>query len=46
MPRRARGKDGFHLSLFGYDPAADYISLTRQISTRRINLGSPKRACC
>ena len=40
----ARGKDGFHLSLFGYDPAADYNSLTRQISTRRINLALPEES--
>ena len=40
----ARGKDGFHLSLFGYDPAADYNSLTRQLSTRRINLALPEES--
>jgi len=37
----ARGKDGFHLSLFGYDPDGDYERLTREISTRRINLAIP-----
>lgn len=31
----ARGKDGFMLSLFGYDPAGDYFRLTRQIVGRR-----------
>ena len=40
----ARGKDGFHLSLFGYDPAGDYENLTRQISTRRINLAVPEES--
>ncbi|MDB5355249.1 MAG: hypothetical protein JWN24_1702 [Phycisphaerales bacterium] len=40
----ARGKDGFHLSLFGYDPAADYLSLTRQLTTRRINLALPEES--
>ncbi|HEX4797468.1 MAG TPA: DUF1549 and DUF1553 domain-containing protein [Humisphaera sp.] len=40
----ARGKDGFHLSLFGYDPAADYMSLTRQLTTRRINLAIPEES--
>ncbi|MDB5331828.1 MAG: hypothetical protein JWP03_2979, partial [Phycisphaerales bacterium] len=40
----ARGKDGFHLSLFGYDPAADYLSLTRQLTSRRINLGLPEES--
>ena len=34
----ARGKDGFRLSLFGFDPAGDYFRLTREISGRRINL--------
>ncbi|QNN24732.1 DUF1553 domain-containing protein [Planctomycetales bacterium ZRK34] len=37
----ARGKDGFHLSLFGYDPAGDYHNITRQMSGRRINLALP-----
>ena len=34
----ARGKDGFMLSLFGYDPEGDYFRLTRQMIRRR--------ACC
>ena len=37
----ARGKDGFRLSLFGFDPDGDYQRLTRQISGRRINLALP-----
>ncbi len=37
----ARGKDGFRLSLFGYDPDGDYHRLTREISGRRINLAVP-----
>lgn len=37
----ARGKDGFHLSLFGYDPDGDYQRLTRELSTRRLNLAIP-----
>jgi hypothetical protein len=37
----ARGKDGFHLSLFGYDPDGDYLRLTREMATRRINLALP-----
>lgn len=37
----ARGQDGFHLSLFGYDAAGDYYRLTREISGRRINLARP-----
>src|SRR5688572_23303502 len=38
----ARGKDGFRLSLFGFDPQGDYFRLTREIGIRRINLASPK----
>jgi len=37
----ARGKDGFHLSLFGYDPDGDYDRITREQATRRINLALP-----
>ncbi|MEX2175572.1 MAG: DUF1549 and DUF1553 domain-containing protein [Pirellulaceae bacterium] len=38
----ARGKDGFRLSLFGFDPQGDYYRITREIGARRINLASPK----
>ena len=38
----ARGKDGFRLSLFGFDPDGDYHRLTREISDRRINLAVPE----
>lgn len=38
----ARGKDGFRMSLFGFDPQGDYFRITREIGTRRINLASPK----
>ncbi len=37
----SRGKDGFRLSLFGFDPAGDYQRLTREMSTRRINRALP-----
>jgi hypothetical protein len=37
----ARGKDGFRLSLFGFDPDGDYYRLTREISGRRLNLALP-----
>lgn len=37
----ARGKDGFRLSLFGFDPKGDYNRLTRELSGRRINLSLP-----
>jgi hypothetical protein len=37
----ARGKDGFRLSLFGFDPAGDHHRLTRELPGRRIDLASP-----
>jgi Protein of unknown function (DUF1553)/Protein of unknown function (DUF1549) len=37
----SRGKDGFRLSLFGYDPEGDYFRLTREQVGRRINLSLP-----
>jgi hypothetical protein len=40
----ASGKDGFHLSLFGYDPAGDYWRLTQQIVGRRIDLATPQQS--
>ena len=38
----ARGKDGFRLSLFGFDPKTDYYRLTREEAARRINLAVPE----
>ena len=40
----ARGKDGFRLSLFGYDPAGDYFRLTQQMVGRRLNLAVPEQS--
>ncbi len=37
----AAGKNGFHLSLRGYDPQADYYTLTHQYGGRRVVLGDP-----
>jgi len=37
----ASGKDGFRLSLFGYDPVGDQYRLTREIPGRRVNPDSP-----
>jgi len=34
---RADGQNGFHLSLFGYDPAGDYAALTRDGGQRRLS---------
>lgn len=40
----ARGKDGFRLSLFGFDPAGDHYRVTREIPGRRINLALPEES--
>nr|WP_286178266.1 DUF1549 domain-containing protein [Rhodopirellula sp. JC639] len=40
----ARGKDGFRLSLFGFDPDGDYLRITREIGVRRINLALPEES--
>ncbi|MBX3443452.1 MAG: DUF1553 domain-containing protein [Planctomyces sp.] len=37
----ARGKDGFRLSLFGYDADGDHYRITREQSGRRIDLAIP-----
>ncbi|MFL5242213.1 MAG: DUF1549 and DUF1553 domain-containing protein [Gemmataceae bacterium] len=37
----ARGKDGFRLSLFGFDPDGDYHRLTHEVNGRRVNLALP-----
>ncbi|MEY4484133.1 MAG: hypothetical protein RL693_1585 [Verrucomicrobiota bacterium] len=38
----SRGKDGFRLSLFGYDPGADHFRLTREFVNRRVNIALPE----
>ena len=40
----ARGKDGFRLSLFGFDAEGDYFRLTRENIGRRINLAIPEES--
>jgi hypothetical protein len=40
----ARGKDGFRTSLFGMDPAGDYLRITREMPGRRINLAIPEES--
>jgi hypothetical protein len=37
----ARGKDGFRISLFGFDPDGDHYRLTREMVGRRVNLAVP-----
>ncbi|MEO8351600.1 MAG: DUF1553 domain-containing protein [Chthoniobacteraceae bacterium] len=38
------GKGGFRLSLFGYNPEADYLTITRQSRGRRIEPADPGRS--
>ncbi|NQV24323.1 MAG: DUF1549 domain-containing protein [Rhodopirellula sp.] len=38
----ARGKDGFRLSLFGFDPNGDHYRISRELPGRRINLAIPE----
>ena len=38
----SRGKDGFRLSLFGYDARGDYFRLTQEMVGRRINVAAPE----
>lgn len=38
----SRGKDGFRLSLFGYDPEGDHRRLTVEEAGRRLNLAAPE----
>ena len=40
----ARGKDGFALSLFGFDKQGDYYRLTQEIIGRRINMAVPEES--
>ena len=40
----ARGKDGFRLSLFGFDPEGDHYRLTRELSGRRLDLAVPSKS--
>jgi hypothetical protein len=40
----ARGKDGFRISLFGFDPQGDHFRLTREMVGRRINRAVPSES--
>ena len=40
----ARGKDGFMLSLFGYDARGDYYRITQEMVGRRVNLAMPDQS--
>jgi hypothetical protein len=41
---KAEGQNGFHLSLFGYDPAGDYLTLTRAAGGRRLDRLVPEQS--
>ena len=40
----ARGQDGFHLSLFGFDPKGDHFRMTTEMAGRRLNLAVPEES--
>ena len=40
----AAGKNGFRLSLFGFDPVADHSRLTRELRGRRIDRAAPSES--
>ena len=42
----ARGKDGFRLSLFGFDPEGDHFRLTREQAVGGSTWRSRRTACC
>lgn len=39
-----RGKNGFKLSLFGYEPSADYAAITTANEGRRVNFTAPDKS--
>jgi hypothetical protein len=39
-----QGRNGFRLSLFGFDPEKDYRAITREVMGRRINLVDPDKS--
>ncbi|MEC5125617.1 DUF1549 and DUF1553 domain-containing protein [Verrucomicrobiales bacterium BCK34] len=40
----AKGKDGFMLSLFGYDPGGDYYRIVNEMPGRRLNPAVPEQS--
>jgi hypothetical protein len=40
----ARGQDGFHLSLYGFDPKGDHYRLTTEMAGRRLNAALPEES--
>src|SRR5437867_4737932 len=39
---KAEGQNGFKLSVFGFDPAADHAALTKEARGRRVLPGAPE----
>ena len=39
---KAAGQNGFHLSLFGYDPEGDFLAVTRDAAGRRVDPMEPE----
>lgn len=40
----AKGKDGFNLSLFGYDAKGDYFRIVNEMPGRRLNVAVPEQS--
>lgn len=41
---KAEGKNGFKLSVFGFDPVADHEALTKEARGRRVNPAAPQQS--
>jgi hypothetical protein len=41
---KAEGQNGFKLSVFGFDPAADHAALTKEARGRRVFLAAPEQS--
>ena len=41
---KAEGQNGFRLSVFGFDPDADYVALTRESRGRRVDPAIPEQS--
>lgn len=41
---KAEGQNGFKLSVFGFDPAADYVALAQEGRGRRVFISSPEHS--
>ena len=41
---KAEGQNGFKLSVFGFDPAADYAALVKEGRGRRVQLSAPEQS--